>query len=40
MIDDSDLVSWQMLLDQTDTVWVESIWLSQTERRERGWVGG
>lgn len=37
MIDDSDFVSRQMLLDQIDTMWVESIWLfrdrGKTERR-------
>ncbi len=37
MIDDSDSASWQMLLDQMDTMWVESIWLltdrEKTERR-------
>lgn len=33
MIDDSDSVSWQMLFDQIDTVWVESIWLL-TDRKK------
>lgn len=37
MIDDGDCASWQMLLDQIDTMWVESIWLftdrKKTERR-------
>ena len=32
-MDDSDWESWQMLLDQIDTMWVESIWL-HTDREE------
>lgn len=36
MIDDSDSMSWQMLLDQIDTMWVESIWpLTDREKTER-----
>lgn len=33
VIDDGGKVSWQMLLDQGDTMWAGSIRLSQTERR-------
>lgn len=41
MIDDSDSVSWQMLLDQIDTMWVKSIWLfTDREDAERRCVQG
>lgn len=43
LIDDSDSVSWQMLLDQIDTMWVESIWLPanrEETRRRCGFFGG
>lgn len=35
MIDDSDSVSWQRLLDPIDTTWVESIWLDREKIDKR-----
>lgn len=34
LIDDSDSVSWQMLLDRVDIMWVVSIWLSPRQRED------
>lgn len=36
MIDDSDSMSWQMPLDQIDTMWVESIRLFLWTERRKG----